>query len=1602
MGITKRPRNIIRISILFSLIFVSNIFIILSNDLFRNSQIINDNIKNDDYEQNPLKPKTNFFGEAEWWDHSFQYRILINITNPYPFDIQNYAVNVSFNYADLHQEGKIQEDLDDIRIVENGTPRKYYVQKDFPSVGMATVWFDTDILAGITETDTYLYFGNDGTLNNEAIDPIDSFGWIKNGDFELDISTEKKYNPYGWTFSHEPVNNVVDRLHTYPDAYNYSSTSYNGFSNRLTDDEDGDHRIGNGNYAYKWGVDASSPAGNNVHDYAGTLFSYPFKVPIINGGQISLKIFRNIRTYRFQRINLNPGIDHIEVDGYFIRVLNASDYNSDPDSHSDDNIDQSHYENYAEVYDGYSRQTGVNWNNDKDLIQLHDGVTWVHTDKIIRSTDGDGELTGYIELNLTNYMGDILFFEIGAWGEESDVKNAFIQIDDLRFNYILTPYINEVQERTSEITIIARDIDGIFVPNAEVFIFQDEVEITNGITSPDHGSIAFEQLLNGEYNITVNYSIGAQEAEVYNSAELGILHNFDGTIYIVEIQLDLWTIDFEFTDSDGIPFDYGYLNIRESKIGVTIQTINLNSEGQASFRWLNAPSYYYELYYDNKDYDNNPFLLNQSNYIYRSDYESIKVQTHTLNVITKNLAPSGESRYLVNERIYTNSSTNFNNRKIIKADVSLSGMNDQIVNVSIYYIDQDNSTGIGDENLIYFEDGYGYGEDSDFISLDILSIDNDKLKTEKFEVYGLNIIVHGGNSSTCNGVITLNLNETCHVYNETELSRLNIRVININKLFPLGQPLDALIKVEDELGQPLVNLTSIATRDGYTFGEMNGFEIPFWFFKNRNYTFRIDVLDYVNIEFNITNIDPDDGRWIPTGEITSYELQFNMSMTIEFNVIFETEVNMTYYDTAFYNFFGIQEVQWGENLTFSLVFQYTNDYGDNWDPVPSQGSTCTITITLQSGSKIIFMKNLKALGNGNYTLVINSSVLSAGYDEQSYIVKITGNMQGYPPPNEIYDNLKIIALPTDMSSHDYNTLIEKPSNEFEAEFDELINITIKYFDYRTNQPLKNALLSFEWLSLPPEIIQLDSINNGYYTFTLDTSDALSIGTQQIKLIAKLENYTTSTLTILLSIKERMTSLNGYDAPYSSLSINKKIWIEDKEYFLFSYMDVKTGQLIGEINLDFYTWYKLYENGSRNLGYQGTGRLIHNENKTYTLDFNTGLKEDGEYDIDLIIKKDNYLIRTASIKIEIMLRYLDFEFNSPKIKENQINVAHGKPIDFEISVIDKSRGNIELLNATVILMLDSKNYTLTELNGGIYSITLETSQYEAFFAPNIILAKFIIQKADFTTEIKDINIIIEMEEIFPGMPTFYFILIISANIIIGIASVFGAMKYRSIHKNKIEKITNQYLDILKLNYLLLSERKTGLNIYERSFTGKKIDPTLISGYLNAFKIFGVELAGSYQKSQIAKLEYQKIKIIMADYRDIRTTLIFNEEPSDDFFDLVTSFSYEIESNYKKELKNFMGDRRKFKDIEKIIDKHLNITFILPLDIYETEGMEYKKDQEDIINQIKQIKKKNKISYFFSSFLMENQNFDLKTAKIITKLIKNRILRPIEKDIKIKEE
>ncbi len=1363
------------------------------------NQIDDNNIKNESFNTESLK--SSLLGNDTWWDTDFTYRRLITITNPFDVNFIDYGVNLILNYDELGST--IQSDLDDIRIVENNETRKYHVSKDYPNMGLATIWFDTNITQSTTERDTYLYFGNSLAVNAEANGVLDSFGWIKNGDFELDNSTDQYFDPYGWTFSHDQVDQIKD-ISNSREASNYSLDSYNNFENTLVhiDDRDMAERVDSGYYAYKWGGEGSFLPQAACKDYIGTFYSYPFKVPIIEGGKISLNLYRNVRTWFFE--DPDSSLPTISEDGYFLRLCNGSDseYTNEVDLH--ENIG-SGYDSWLETYGGFAYISP-----NKKTLRYHDELKEhpeLDPEIFTRSdTSLDGDLTGSIEIDVSNYMGKEIFIEVGTWGPEDGdiqtVKSGFFQVDDVKFNYTLSAEIEEAQAQVSSVEVIIKDIDGRSVPTADVMIVDNSYAkgspnyyVANGTAT--NGRITFNNIPIGYYNITANYTLGSQSIEVFNSIEKGIgPYYFNGIDYIVDIYLNLWTIDFEIVDWDGIPLKYGNIEINESLGGALLETLTLDDTGKATFRWLNSSSYYYRIYYNNDDYGINfsPVILNESS-ISRSDYaiNNVKFRHHTINVNQSSIGS-----YSVSEKFYTDGSrTVLGNKKITKTNITLNNMENYMTDISVYYIDRDNSTA---GNLIYYKEYTGLVT-NDFIELDIAKINNINLENDNYEVYGLLVEVNGYNSSQSNGLIDLNFVETCNVKLRTPIARLNIRLTYFSDIDKEYKPLSGTIKViDDATGFHLVNLSAMSDRDGYAYAPKNSYETPFWYLTNRVYNFSIDVPNNPNVDFNITYINP--SQWIPApGEkIKWFNYTLNQNSSINFNVIPEVQTNFTEYDTEFNLSYGMTEVLWGENLVFWAEFLSTDDDWQTSDFIPQPPGSCILTIKLAGSDEVLRSVEMDYNGNGNYTLTYNSGLISAGNDWEYYNIEIDGFHPIYDNPTPLVYLVKVLAKPTTISAHDYSSLDIIPSREYSTYFDEYINITVRYSETEFGTALTNALLSYEWIGLSPVSFSSHPINSEYFTFTINTADAQSTGIKVISITASFENYSTqSDFIIYLNILERETTLNtkSEDLYY----ISSSVYVQDQRNFIFTYRDANNNNIVGDLAIHNYLWEELYENGTKVSGSFGSGILTQNINQSYTLDFNTELKPVGYYFLYVTLKQDNYEQKNAFIYLEIMLREFTVTIQEPQLGvNNQIAIDQGTDLNFEIHLWDDTR-SIELQNAIVKFNFRGINYTLNEIptEFGTYNTSILTGNINTFFMAHTFVGKIYIEAANFTSQEFTITLTVKMQEIWPGMPTFYFIIITSA--IVGVVgSIVG---YRVIQQARIPKHVKK---IRKVKGLIKSKKK----------------------------------------------------------------------------------------------------------------------------------------------------------------------------------------------------
>ncbi|MFX1586941.1 MAG: hypothetical protein ACFFC1_02195 [Promethearchaeota archaeon] len=245
------------------------------------------------------------------------------------------------------------------------------------------------------------------------------------------------------------------------------------------------------------------------------------------------------------------------------------------------------------------------------------------------------------------------------------------------------------------------------------------------------------------------------------------------------------------------------------------------------------------------------------------------------------------------------------------------------------------------------------------------------------------------------------------------------------------------------------------------------------------------------------------------------------------------------------------------------------------------------------------------------------------------------------------------------------------------------------------------------------------------------------------------------------------------------------------------------------------------------------------------------------------------------------------------------------------------------------------------------------------------------------------------------PLTLFLIILALIIVISVTiSIVLSVKK---HKRKVEaykkEIFNKCMDILNLKYIMISEKKSSLNVYEQVFTTQKIDPTLISGFLSAIHSFGIELTSSDEKTQTIKLEYKNSKVLMSEFKEFRIVIIMNELPSQKFLDSISNLAFDIELYYSRYLENFKGNIDPFKGIENLLKKHLNISFLYPLKIVKTGKTKISPTEKIIIGRALESMKKNKQKYFYITHIMELKTCDSKDIEAIFNLLDKNIFQPV---------
>jgi hypothetical protein len=655
-----------------------------------------------------------------------------------------------------------------------------------------------------------------------------------------------------------------------------------------------------------------------------------------------------------------------------------------------------------------------------------------------------------------------------------------------------------------------------------------------------------------------------------------------------------------------------------------------------------------------------------------------------------------------------------------------------------------------------------------FKSIDIGTIDNDKLKGENYDAYGILIDVQGYRAGAHTGLIKINTTELTNIQNKTDLSKMNIRVIDDDDFY---NPVP-FVSVKIENGT--TEITTLTTNDDGWASHDDEIYKPFIFLIG--YSYNITLRRIGNpVDFKLNNTTPK--QWEPLGNVSIYNYTLNQDSSVILD--YETAPPPPTLETQIELISEVSQAIWDSGyLEIVVNVSYTTD-GIIWNLVPDEGTLTCYIEDWETGQTVLTVDltpNYQGSDLKNYSLTLNSNKLSAGNNFKKYWFIIDGGIPGYEPPEPYYQQVQVNAVSTFLDLYDYETRLI--TSEYKKEFAEIISITVRFYS-ALYDPLEDATITFEWINQPTIYFSEDLVYTGFYYCTIDTSLAINVGKYPITIIASRENFTSQTTVSFLDVIERPTAINGTtELAYST----EEVWVEDPEIFTYSYTDnLKGGQNIGDLDVAIYTWQELYENGTIKPGIDGSGILYQNPDETYSLDFDTEVKKVGFYYLYINLQKDNYEPRAALINLIVKLREFDVSITGLG-RNNQISVDQGGEVELTVNLIDLTRGNINLEGAQVSLNIKGVDITFSNTTPGVYIGTIKTSNIDTFFTSKTLVGKFTIEMANFTSQEISITVVVKMEEIFPGMPTFYFILITAS--VIGV--VGSLVAYRVIQQARIPK------------------------------------------------------------------------------------------------------------------------------------------------------------------------------------------------------------------------
>ncbi|MFX1236157.1 MAG: LamG-like jellyroll fold domain-containing protein [Promethearchaeota archaeon] len=518
----------------------------------------------------------------------------------------------------------------------------------------------------------------------------------------------------------------------------------------------------------------------------------------------------------------------------------------------------------------------------------------------------------------------------------------------------------------------------------------------------------------------------------------------------------------------------------------------------------------------------------------------------------------------------------------------------------------------------------------------------------------------------------------------------------------------------------------------------------------------------------------------PPAEKTYINLDFTDYAWHEVNVTEGRDFN-TYLDLFDINNNPLIEVecQLGESFTINANYSYSEN-----GTLIGGLEDATVSVNIKKGNKVLNTNPLQLtqVGEGYYTITINTSELISGSTAWLSSITYTLDFAATKPGYEEATNGTSVTL-ADLTAR----LTVNESISYANWFEELrFRVYYEFNNSGTWTGIENASVSFYEEDYSDIAEEFDDLGNGWYELSINTSTYFYPGTGEYDLYitAELQNYQTIILKHDIEILEIRTQINSTEEIFDPDDIN--LYFGESLILYFNYTQAITGTGLEDAEIARFDWSKRVEGvkvaGGEDVDLNDIGGGI------YSLDFNTANLEVAHYKFEIEIHLSNYELRRSIINLYIIRRAIHTAGST------NYAVVSGNTLRISICLTDELNGaNItDITEGDIYVVYKGQTFNLTHTEGGCYTTVISNIPSDLFFTPETDNAIIYISRENYSDTTVLLKIETTMIEIWPGMPAFYFMLLM---IVIGaIGGSLGA--YRYVQVKKIPKFVKKNKSLRK--------------------------------------------------------------------------------------------------------------------------------------------------------------------------------------------------------------